>query len=86
MVSILTLSVVDHVFEPQFGPKTIKLVFVASPLSTQHSNKAGWSGIRIMFPSGATCLTTNCYSELALKNTAKCVGLVQSDHHHLIEV
>jgi hypothetical protein len=33
-------------------PKTIHLVFVASPLSTQHSGeraKTGWLGIRIMW-------------------------------------
>ena len=40
----------------------------ASPLSTQHSGeraKIGWLGIRIMFPSGATCLSPDCcFSEL----------------------
>ena len=42
---------------------------------------------RIMCLSGATCLSTECYfSELALKNPTKHVGLVQSGpHHHLIE-
>jgi hypothetical protein len=51
-------------------PMTIKLVFVASPLSTQHLGeiaKTGWLGIRIMCPSGATCLSVDCcFSELAL--------------------
>ena len=59
--------------------KTIKLVFVASLLSTQHLGeraKTGWFGIRIMYPSGVTCLSADCcFSELALK---KCVVLVQS--------
>jgi hypothetical protein len=35
-------------------PKTITLVFVASPLSTSHSGEkamTGWLGIRIMCPS-----------------------------------
>jgi hypothetical protein len=33
-----------------------------------------------MYQSGATCLPTNCcFSELAYKNPAKCVGLVQAD-------
>ena len=32
MVSVLASSSVD----PEFKPKTMKLVFVASPLSTQH--------------------------------------------------
>ena len=37
MVSMLALSVVDRGFQLRSGqPMTIKLVFVASPLSTQH--------------------------------------------------
>ena len=37
MVSMLTSSVVDRGFEPRsVKPKTIKLVCIASPLSTQH--------------------------------------------------
>ena len=37
MVSVLASSAVDCGFEPdRVKPKTIKLVFVASPLSTQH--------------------------------------------------
>ena len=37
MVSVLASSAVDRGFEPdRVKPKTIKLVFVASPLSTQH--------------------------------------------------
>ena len=37
MVSVLASSVVDRGFEPgRIKPKTIQLVFVASPLSTQH--------------------------------------------------
>jgi hypothetical protein len=51
-------------------PKTIKLVFVASPLSTQHKGeraKTGWLRIRIICPSGATCIPTDCcFSDLAL--------------------
>jgi len=50
-------------------PKTIKLVFVASPLSTQNEGeKADWlARIRIMCPSGATGLTVDyCFSELEL--------------------
>ena len=52
------------------NPKTMKLVFVASPLSTQHKGeitKTVWPGIRIMCPRRATCLSTDCcFSELAL--------------------
>ena len=51
-------------------PKTMTLVSVASPLSTQHKGeraKTGWLWIRIMFQSGATCLLIDCcFSELAL--------------------
>ena len=37
MVSVLVSSAVDREFEPRSGQtKTIKLVSVASPLSTQH--------------------------------------------------
>ena len=37
MVSVIASSTVDRGFEPtRVRPKTIKLVFVASPLSTQH--------------------------------------------------
>ena len=37
MVSVLASSEVDHGFEPdRVIPKTMKLVFVASPLSTQY--------------------------------------------------
>ena len=37
MVSVLVSSVVDHGFAPsRVKLKTIKLIFVASPLSTQH--------------------------------------------------
>ena len=57
MVRVFASSAVDRGFEPRLGqthvvkPKTIKLVFVASPLSTQHSGvraNTGWLGIRIM--------------------------------------
>ena len=50
--------------------KTIKLVFVASPVSKQHKGeraKTAWLRIEIMYPSGATCLLADCcFSELAL--------------------
>ena len=66
MVSVLASSVVDRGLEPRWiKPKTMKLLCVASPLSTQHYGvraKTGWLGIRILYLSGATC----CFSELAL--------------------
>ena len=40
MVSVLNSSAVDRGFESdQVQPQTIKMVFVASPLSTQHKEK-----------------------------------------------
>jgi hypothetical protein len=72
MVSVLASSEVDSWFEPRSGQtyKTITFVFVASPISTQHQGartKTGWHRIRIMCPSGATCLHSDfCVSELAL--------------------
>ena len=67
MVSVLASSVVDHSSSPgRVKPKTIKLVFAASPISIQQKGeraKTGWLGIRIMCPSlPADC----CFSELAL--------------------
>ena len=51
-------------------PTTVRLVFVASPLIMQHEGeraKTGWHGMRIMCPSGATCLRADCcFSDLAL--------------------
>jgi hypothetical protein len=51
---------------------TIKLVCVASPLSTHHYGERaqiGWLGIRKMFPNGVTFLPADCcFSELALNN------------------
>ena len=92
MVSVLASSAVDRGFEPRSGQSKdyIKLVFIASPLSTQHYGKTGKIGlleIRIMCPSGVTCLTADCcISELALNNPTQRVGLVQSGtHHYLIE-
>ena len=53
-------------------PKTIKLVFVASPLNSQYSGEranTGWFGIRIMCPYGVTYQSADCcFSELALSN------------------
>jgi hypothetical protein len=48
----------------------MKLAFVATSLSMQHSgerSKTGWLRIRIMCQTGATCLPPNCcFSEAAL--------------------
>jgi hypothetical protein len=71
MVSVLASSVVDHGFEPRSGkPKNMKLVFVASTLSTQHKGeraKMGWFGTRKICQSEETHLSVDCcFSELAL--------------------
>jgi hypothetical protein len=47
-------------------PKTIKLIFAASPLSSPQSGvraKTGWLGIRIVCPSGACLLLSICESK-----------------------
>ena len=91
MVSVLALSAVYGGFESRSGQaKTIKLVFDAYLLSTQHYGekaKTSLLGIRIRCPSGTTCLSTDCcFSELAiLKNPTMRVGLIQSGpHNHFI--
>ena len=65
IVRVLVSRAVDH-----GSNQRLKLVFVASLLSTQYSGeraKTGWLGIRIMCPSGVTCLSADRYfSELAL--------------------
>ena len=78
MVFNIRIVVRDQIIRIRIGgsspdrikPNTIKRVFVASPISMQHSGergKIGWLGIRIMCPSGATCLSAdNFFSELAL--------------------
>jgi hypothetical protein len=71
VVSMLASSAVDRGFEPgRVKPKTMKLVFVAFLQSTQHlgeRTKTSWLGIRILCPSGASCLSADCcFSELAI--------------------
>jgi hypothetical protein len=74
MVVVLSSSTVDRGFEPgRVKPKTVIIVFAASPLNTQYKGeraKTGWFGIRIFCPSGATCLSANC----CYKNPTMCVG------------
>jgi hypothetical protein len=43
------------------------LIFVAAPQHCEERANTGWFGIRIMGPSGTTCLSLNCcFSTLAL--------------------
>ena len=69
MVSMLASSAVDHGFEPgSCQTKDYKIDICC--FSTKHAGKrakTGWLVIKIMCPSGATCLPVDCcFSELAL--------------------
>jgi hypothetical protein len=71
MVALLVSSSVDRGFEPRSG-KTIDYKIGICCFSTKHAalrrkRNTGWLEIRIICPSGATCLSADCcYSELAL--------------------
>jgi hypothetical protein len=69
MVSLLAISAVDRGFESRLGQtKDYKIgICCFSAKHTTLRTKTGWFGIRIMCPSGVTCLTVDCcFSELAL--------------------
>ena len=82
IVSVLTSSVVDYWFKLLSGKTKDHKIGISA--------KIGWLWLRIMCPSGVTCLPANCcFSELVLKKIQlSCVGLVQHwlHHHHLIEI
>jgi hypothetical protein len=71
IVSVLISSVVDRGLESRSGQTTGYDIDICC-FSTKHAalmrnSKDGWLGLRIMCPSGATCLSTDCcISELAL--------------------
>ena len=69
MVSVLASIAVDRGFEPQSG-QTKDYNNGICCFSANHAairRTTGWLGIRIMCPSGATCLFARCcFSELAL--------------------
>jgi hypothetical protein len=70
MVSVLALSMVDRGFEHRsVQTKYFKIgicYFSAKHTALRERAKTGWLGIRIMCPSGATCLhAVCCFSELA---------------------
>ena len=45
--------------------------------------RTGWLGIRIMCPSGTTCLSVDCcFCEIGYKHSTKHIGMVQSGGHH----
>jgi hypothetical protein len=86
MVSVLTSSAVDRGFKPRScQTKDYKsgICYFSAKDSTLRA-KTGWLGIRLMCPSGATCLPADCcFSEIAatIKNKSKGVGLEQSGSH-----
>jgi hypothetical protein len=62
MVSMLTSSAVDPGKDYKIGI----CCFSAKHAALRRKNKDWWLGIRIMCPSGATCVSVNsCFSELA---------------------
>jgi hypothetical protein len=69
MVSMLVLSEGDCGFEPRSGQTKDYKIGICC-FSAKHAalrSNSGGLGIRIMCPSEATCLPTDCYfSELAL--------------------
>ena len=69
MVSVLSSGAIDQGFEPRSGQtKDYKIgicCFYAKLAAFMR--KTGWLGIRVMFPSGATCLPIDsCFKELAM--------------------
>ena len=71
MVSVLASIAVDRGFEPRSGQTKDYEIGICC-FSAKHTvlgerAKTDWLGIRIMCPSGTTCLSTDCcFSELAL--------------------
>ena len=71
MVSVLASGAVDRGFEPRSGQtKDYKIgicCFSAKHAALRRKSKESWLGIRIMCPSGTTCLHADCFlCELAL--------------------
>ena len=69
VVSVFALSVINRVFEPRSGQTHDFKIGICSFFAMQQreKTKSGWIGIRIMCPSGATCLLMECcFSELTL--------------------
>jgi hypothetical protein len=60
MVTMISLSAVDRGFEPRLGQTKDYKAGICC-FSTKHA-ELGVRGIRIMCPSGTTCLPTDCYS------------------------
>ena len=76
MISVLPSSAVDRGFEPrsdQTKDYKIGICFFSAKhagLRKTSKFKTGWLGIRILCPSGPTCLSADCcFSELALQQS-----------------
>ena len=83
MVGVHVLSVIHLEFEPQSDQtnnyKIVICCFSAKNAALGERTKSGWLGIRIMCPSGATCLPADCSVSYHGKNQIKHVGLIQTD-------
>ena len=69
----------------RYKPKTLKLVYAASPKHLRVKAKTGWPRFRIVCLCKVTChLADCCLRELARLNLAQSVGQVKSRfiHHH----
>ena len=73
ILNVLASSAVDRGFELRSGQTKMTIKSVAVVSSAKHTalrrknRDIGWLGIRIMCPSGATCLSAHCcFSQLAL--------------------
>jgi hypothetical protein len=64
MVTVLPSSAEDRGFDPWLGETNDYKIgiycFSAKYAALRRKNKTGWLGIRIMCPSGATCLSEDC--------------------------
>jgi hypothetical protein len=87
-VSVLASRVVDRGFKPRSGQTKdyeIGICCICSKHSAlRRKGKYWFARNQIMCPSGATCLSTDC-CEVAQSNPTKCVVLVHSRPHHLID-
>jgi hypothetical protein len=91
MVRVRTSCSVDRGFEPWSG-QTKDYAIGISCFSAKHAvlrrkAKSGWFGIRIMCPSGATCLPSDCcFSELVLyKSNSACCSRTKRTSSSFIE-
>jgi hypothetical protein len=67
MVRVFASSAVELIGSNQRLIKIGICCFYAKHPALRNRTKTGWFGIRIMCPSGATCLSADCcFSELAL--------------------